>query len=80
MGRHRRRFHGGACLVSYYVDSTPTAAFCPMLDGITPESFEALMFKLTGSAKGGTIRVTDLDGKPVEPICRFAAYLLAKAY
>ncbi len=38
------------------------------------------MFKLTGSVSGGTILVTDLDGNPVEPICRFAAYLLAKAY
>ena len=38
------------------------------------------MFKLTSSANGGTILVTDLDGNPVEPICRFAAYLLAKAY
>lgn len=64
----------------YYVDSTPAAAFCPMLDGITPESLEALMFKLTASANGGTILVTDLKGNPVDPICRFAAYLLAKAY
>ena len=63
-----------------YVDSTPAAAFCHMLDGMTPESLEALMFKLTGSVSGGTILVTDLDGNPVEPICRFAAYLLAKAY
>lgn len=63
-----------------YVDSTPAAAFCLMLDGITRESLEALMFKLTSSADGGTILVTDLDGNPVEPICRFAAYLLAKAY
>lgn len=35
-----------------------------MLGGITPESLEALMFKLTSSANGGTILVTDLDGRP----------------
>lgn len=51
-----------------------------MLSSITPEPLEALMFKLRSTGNGATILVTDLDGDPVEPICRFADYLGAKAY
>lgn len=63
-----------------YVDSMPAAAFCGMLAVTSQKITEAQMFKLRSADGGASIHVIDLDGNVVDPICRFAAYLEAKAY